>query len=499
MLGTFRFWVYRTLVSLFTLIAFREQKVTPLEAPPEGKVDFAPYSDVHPDIPIKGLYMPTSFLPADKPDSRLKRIKFQTKLLTLVKGLAPATTPPVPTNEADFIAAVYPRAFRWAWPDAPTVPAAIAATDDLVAELAVRGPYASFLRKSDDDRYEFGADWIGSYEVEPGLVNPGGTATLVATGGRLTTESIESAGSARGQTALLAALNEDLTTFRHNVDVHLTILTSFALACTNHLGARHPVRRLLHHCFNTVMIGNFELSSAQLRGPRSFLPTIFSHRAEVLVRMVEDHLRDFDFWDYEPPTQFSRRGTTTTPFEYPYRDNVMDFWTETSAYVENYLDIYYENDDDVAGDPQVASWAAELDRLLPNGVAIPLGGPTFKWLVRLCATLIHVSTVEHDILNNVVWDYTTLGWITPTVVTATGEPMDQRRAFDLIAILIGTWKPYNMLLTSDVPKLALDDRAAAVMQAWIDRLDRLQVKMTSDHRWDASLSYPSALNVSISN
>ncbi|MEP7019033.1 MAG: lipoxygenase family protein [Pseudonocardiales bacterium] len=500
MLGRSRFWLYRNIVALFTLLGFRSQKVVPLEAPLDGTVQFRPYADAYPAMPVKGLYLATTFPSGDHAGKRLKRITMQNKLLALVKRIAPERTPPVPADEAGFVAAVYPRAFRRAWPAAPTVPGPLVDTVDLVAELAVRGPFASFLRRTDDDRYEFGADWLHSYDVASGLARPGGTATLVVRDGCLVTERVESAGTASGQVraALLAGLNEQLTTFRHNVDVHLTMLTSFGIASTNQLDARHPVRRLLHHCFNTVLIGNVELSSAQLSGPRSFLPTIFSHEADVLLRMVEDHLSHFDFWDYEPPTQFERRGTTQTPFEYSYRDNVMAFWSEIRDYVERYLDIYYDSDEAVARDPQLANWAADLDRLVPNGVDAD-GGITLNWLVRVCATLVHVSTVEHDILNNVVWDYTTLGWLTPTVVPLSGKPMDQRRSFDLIATLIGTWKPYNMLLTADVPKLALDERAAAVMRAWIDRLDRLQDTMTAQHPGDRSLSYPAGLNVSISN
>ncbi len=78
--------------------------------------------------------------------------------------------------------------------------------------------------------------------------------------GRLATESVglEGVTPEHARAAYLAALNEDLTTFRHNVSVHLAMLTSFALASTNHLEAAHPVRRLLHHCFHTVLIGNVE-------------------------------------------------------------------------------------------------------------------------------------------------------------------------------------------------------------------------------------------------
>jgi arachidonate 15-lipoxygenase len=493
----FRFWLYRNILALFTLLAFRRQKVYPLEEPVDGEVQFRPYAELHPNMPIRGLYLPTTFPTSDRAARRLRRIRLERWLIAFVRVIAPAHTPPVPTDQARFLRALYPRLFRKAWQVSPTLPAALAGTDDVIAELATHGSFASGLRKVAYDRYEFGSDWIGGFPVAPGLAQPGGVATLVASDGRLVTESVRSDGThgAQAQAALIAGLNEELTIFRHNVDVHLTTLTPFALATNNKLNARHPVRRLLHHCFDTVLIGNVELAAAQLSGPRGFLANIFSHQADVLLHMVEDHLGRFDIWDYEPPTQFSRRGTTSTPFDYPYRDNVMTLWAVTHDYVARYLAIYYDGDAAVAADAELASWVAELNRLMSNGVGDDL---TRDWLVRLCSTLIHVSTVEHDLLNNVVWDYTTLGWVTPTVAPLTGAPMDQRRSFDLLATLIGTWKPYNMLLTCDVSKLALDPQAASIMADWIARLSRLQDDLGLRPR-DPSLSYPAALNPSISN
>ena len=170
----------------------------------------------------------------------------------------------------------------------------------------------------------------------------------------------------------------------------------------------------------------------------------------------------------------------------------------TQAYVAQYLRLYYAHDTAVRLDAQLAEWLTALDRLVPNGVQTPKGRPTRDWLTRLCATLIHVSTVEHDILNNVVWDYSTLSWLVPTVVPSSGELMDQQRAFDLIATLIGTWMPYNMLLSGEIPTLALDPRARRVMERWIERLQRLQAEMSKlPQRPD--LSYPANLNVSVSN
>ena len=50
----------------------------------------------------------------------------------------------------------------------------------------------------------------------------------------------------------------------------------------------------------------------------------------------------------------------------------------------------------------------------------------------------------------------------------------------------------------DIPKLALDPAATAVMQRWIDRLAEIQKDMTEAPS-DLSISRPGNLNVSISN
>src|SRR5262249_52563348 len=158
-------------------------------------------------------------------------------------------TPAVPQDGRRFLAAVYPRIMRAAWDAVPSVPAALSDADDLVAELAVRGPFASYLQRVDDDTYAVDVSWMTGYEVVAGLARPGGRSTFAVRDNRLVTEALDT-----DRMAYLAALNEDLTTFRHNLSVHLAMLTPFAVASTNHLDVTHPVRRLLHHCFNTVLI-----------------------------------------------------------------------------------------------------------------------------------------------------------------------------------------------------------------------------------------------------
>src|SRR5262249_44972241 len=155
---------------------------------------------------------------------------------------------------------VYPYGFRRAWPAAPQVPPELAGPDaDVLAELAVRAPFGSYLRRagsgsgSGEDVYELDLQWMAKYQVRQSLGRPGGRALFAVRDGRLVTTAVhhDDVPPELARAALLAGLNEDLTTFRHNLSTHLAMLTSFALATMNELDARHPVRRLLHHCFHT--------------------------------------------------------------------------------------------------------------------------------------------------------------------------------------------------------------------------------------------------------
>ncbi|MEO6120578.1 MAG: hypothetical protein ABIW46_03635, partial [Acidimicrobiales bacterium] len=496
MLSNARFWVYQNVVGLLTWVSFRTGRIEPIRPPRDERIRFVPYGSRFPDIPLPGVVVPVTFPGAHRPRSRLRRIAMTKRLLGLLDRIAPKHAGPVPDDEQRFLAAVFPGFLRRAWPTLPRVPEGLRgsgpAAPDVVAELATRGPFASYLRVANGEEvaaaeaaerdYVIDLSWMLDHPAAEGLARPGGKAVLAVRDGRLSTVAIRAGGTSgdAARLTLLAGMNEDLTTFRHNLSVHLVMLTSFAVATTNALPPAHPVRRLLHHCFHTVLIGNREVAELQFSGRRGFSARIFSHDHQGLAAMGRDYLGRYDFWDFEPEVQFARRGTAETPFTYPYRDNVLRLWEVTSSYVSAYLGVYYADDAAARADVALTEWVGLLDDLLPNGVRPQDDGTTLDWLGRLCATLIHVSTVEHDYLNNIAWNYSTLGWIVPTVVPLSGTRMDRRRAFDLVATIIGTWKPYNMLLTSDIASLALDDDARRVMEKWISDLGRIQEEMSAE-------------------
>ena len=463
-----RFWLYRNAIALKEWHAFRSSEIIPLAAPTDGPVQYRPFAEAHPGMPVRGLFEAVTYPPEDHAEPRLRRIRRGRRALDLLTVLAPRHTPPVPRDIDALLSVVYPLGYRRAWPTAPAVPPELARPDaDVLAELAVRAPFGSYLRRSGDGTYEIDLRWMTAYPAREGLAPPGGLARFAVSGAHLATVSVQqdSLPAHLARAALLAGLNEDLTTFRHNLSTHLTTLTSFALATANRLDADHPVRRLLHHCFHTVLIGNREVAEFQVGRPRGFSSAIFSHEPSVTgshggrphrpVRLLGLRTRD--------PVRPARHHRDAVRLPVP-RQRAASLGADRR--VRRGLPAALLRRRRRGGRrPAARALDAELDRLLPHGVTRPDRPVSFRWLARLCATLIHVSTVEHDVLNNVVWNYSTLGWIMPTVAPLSGEDMDQRRAFDLIATIIGTWKPYNMLLTADIPKLALDPAAAAVMRA----------------------------------
>jgi hypothetical protein len=98
-----------------------------------------------------------------------------------------------------------------------------------------------------------------------------------------------------------------------------------------------------------------------------------------------------------------------------------------------------------------------------------------------------------------VWNYSTLNFLIPTVVPESGELQDQRLSFDLISTLIGTWKPFNMLLDG-ISVLALDDDARGLMDGYVEDLRQIDARLdaTVGDR-EPDLTYARYLNPSVSN
>jgi hypothetical protein len=521
MLTQLRFRLYKLLISLAQESGFRKQVVYPLELPSPGRIEVEPLA---PDLPR--LLLACNFPASEHAGQRYRDFRRSVPLSRLISRIAPARSAPIASDLDGFLRQIYPDRYRRLWPTAPRLPAELTAGGDLLASLAVKGPFAVYLRQAQAaDRVQAISGLVGAldyvidmrvfedYPAKPGLMRPGGMALFSIEGTQLRTRGIvyqgqfHAAGSAsfgRVSRVFLCALNTHLTTLLHNVSIHLACVTPVVVATTNELAPEHPLRRLLHFACQTALIGNLQVGHFQLAGPGGFSTGIFSHDYPVLVQIINRHLDSFRIADLDPDHDFARRGVARTPFAYPQRENVLALWQVTRDFVGRYLDLYYPDDRAVAADSALEGWRRELDRLLPAGLADRDGwigaGPLDRvTLKRIAATFLHTSTVTHDQVNNVVWNYSTLNFLIPTVVPDSGEQQDQRLSFDFISTLIVTWKPFNMLFDG-ISRLALDERARVTMDAYIDEMRAAEGRLVATEGPEQpDLTYPRNLNYSVTN
>jgi arachidonate 15-lipoxygenase len=515
-----RFGLYRFLLGRVTAKEFKEQKVWPLELPASEHIEVEPLA---PELPR--LFGANSFPTTEHAAKRLKKIKRRARLLPIVSRLPAAETAAISENYGAFLAEIYPTRYRKIWPTAPAVPPEFE-SDDLLAALAVSGPFAMYLQHGstvDDldtrslgtagpDDYVIDMTMFERHPAKQGLLAPGGLAVLLNAGDRLRTKGVISHGElhqpgdqryVRALRVLLCAVNTHLTTLVHNVTFHLGYVTPMTVASSNELPPDHPIRRLLHPAFQTTLIGNHEVAAFQIVGEGSFATKLFSHDYATLVTLINDHLHDFRPVDLDPEAAFARSGLVDAPLRLPFWDDDLALWKINWRYVDRYVRHYYDSDAAVAADRELEAWVATLDRLLPSGLYddrgyLTAGRPlTQATLARLCATYLHTSSATHDVVNNAVWDYSTLNYVVPTVVPESLEHQDVRLSFDLMNTIVGTWKSFNMLVDG-VSDLALDEAGRLIMDDYVNALLARQAEMDNEPRRSGRI-YPAALNPSVSN
>ena len=520
MFARLRFRLYRFLLGRVAAKGFKEHVVWPLELPTSERIEVKPLA---PEFPR--LFAASNFPATEHADQRLKKFEMRARLLPIVSKLPAAETAPIRDDRSAFLEQIYPPRFRRIWPTAPVEPPEFV-SDDLLAALAVSGPFAMYLQHSstvDDldarsrgvaehDDYVIDMTTFDDHPAKPAMLAPGGFAVLGLDGDGLRTRAVVSRGEvhkpgdegyALALRLLLCAMNTHLTTLVHNVTYHLGYVTPVTVASTNELSPDHPIRRLLHPAFQTTLIGNHELAAFQVVGEGAFATKLFSHDYTTLVTLINAHLRAFRPVDLDPEADFARRGLVDSPLKLPFWEDDLALWKINRRYVDRYVRHHYDSDAAVAADRELEAWVVALDRLLPSGLHddqgyLSAGQPlTQATLVRLCATYLHTSSATHDVVNNAVWDYSTLNYVVPTVVPESLEHQDVRLSFDFMNTILVTWKPFNMLVDGS-SHLALDDEARLIMDDYVSALLARQAEMDAEPDRPGRI-YPAELNPSVSN
>jgi len=446
-----------------------------------------PLATQFPRIPIAGI-MVADHVPSD--ESQLAARIFCRLQLALDRTFSPMQRglAPIDANPVAALAAAYPASHRRSFP-APTRPIAFDPVVDL-GRLAVDGPYSSYVTRSVAGDYRWDVSALEGFEVHRGLRSPAAVVefALDAPSRSLRATRIDSElGSCTpgdrdwdlAQRLALCGVTTHLSLIRHFNWLHLMSGAPLSFTTRNCLLATHPVRRLLQPHVYATHSSNQMVTLDQM-APGGDFENIFSFTHAGMCDLFEETCADSDLRRFNPETDAQRRGLDAGELDLPAQENFLGLFGVIRAHVERYLGTYFDSDEAIAADEQLAAWVESLDAYVPHGVPELTGAPlTQSGASELLATLIYSTTVEHEVLGSGVWNYQLWPDVQPPRVYASG----QRLPLDVYARLVNANFTLNVRRTplmSDFSSLALDARGAQAFRAFREDLTRLQGDMDAE-------------------
>jgi len=448
-----------------------------------------------PSIPIPNIRV-ADHVPADEA-SALKS-GFYDVQVGLYRGFSPMEAG-LPSIDADPIKALdeaYTAGHRSCFP-APVLPPEYQGAVDL-GSLAVAGPYACYVERAPEGGYHWDFRHLARYEHHEGLHSLGVRVVfrVNAAARRLEAVKIDSElgpctpGQPQwdlAQKLALCAATTHVSLVRHFNWVHLAAGGPFAIATRNCLPPAHPLRRILWpHMFGT-QYSNQLITKGQMAVGGDF-ESIFSFTHAGVCRLVDDSYREFDVSVLAPPRDARRRGIADAGFATPALDNRRAHFDVFLAHATRYLGVYYASDAALAADAAVAAWVGALDEMIPNGVR-SVAGPalTVAGVAELCAALIYMATVEHEVLGTGLWNYQMWTHVQPVRVYADGrrEPLD---VYQRLVNANFNLNVHRAQLMQDFAYLALDEPGRSAFRQFREDLAALQARVDGEPRayWKVS-------------
>jgi len=197
----------------------------------------------------------------------------------------------------------------------------------------------------------------------------------------------------------------------HAIHSHATRshIVGWALLCSmeRSLAAEHPMRVLLEPNFaDTVSVVWHTKSVYADDGGVAGYNLLAGECSRKLGRIAVDSLN----WnDFAPNRHFELSGTADADAlpMYPYRDDALLTWPAVLKFAQEYVNLYYGSDADVAGDTEVAAWCRELASKTGgqiNGFGVDNQLNTRAQLAEFAAQIMFMTTVYHAAINHALWD-----------------------------------------------------------------------------------------------
>jgi arachidonate 15-lipoxygenase len=140
---------------------------------------------------------------------------------------------------------------------------------------------------------------------------------------------------------------------------HHFFLEPIALATKRQLARQHPLRILLDpHIAYTNAVNHAAYKLLAQRG--SVFDQIYAGRLMETRRIMQVAKRELAVEAFPLAADVKARNVVQYPVDYPFRDDASAWWTIIRRFVDSYIGLYYESDDETHRDSELMGWLEEL-------------------------------------------------------------------------------------------------------------------------------------------
>lgn len=178
----------------------------------------------------------------------------------------------------------------------------------------------------------------------------------------------------------------------------------FAVANIKHFDKKHPLGKLLTTHFEGTIFINYGATIGLMR-PGQFVDTLFAANLNTIIGDVAAKRLGFHFFDNMLPNNLKIRGVDNPDElpEYPYRDDGLLIWNAIKDWVQDYVDLYYPDDQSLGLDAQLTAWTQDI---LANG---KINGfkeiDSISTLVDVLTMIIFTASAQHAAVNFAQYDF----------------------------------------------------------------------------------------------
>ncbi len=200
----------------------------------------------------------------------------------------------------------------------------------------------------------------------------------------------------------------------HEMSSHLCrthlVMAPIAIGTARQLAENHPLSLLLKPHF-LFMLTNNHFAQKQLINPGGPVDELLAGTLGESMELVKDAYEKWNIKDFAFPTEIKNRGMDDTDRlpHYPYRDDGMLVWNVILTFVSDYLHHFYPTPEDIKGDTELQTWAAELSDQNKGGKVkgMPASFTNVEELIEIVTTIIFICGPQHSAVNYAQYEYMT--------------------------------------------------------------------------------------------